>query len=604
MSMEGRKLGGRYEVISRVGGGGMAVVYKARDVLLNRHVAIKVLNESLANDSEFIRRFSREAQAAASLSHPNVVSVYDVGQEGHTHYIVMEYIEGPTLKEYIEQYSPLTAEEVVSIASQICDALAHAHDNQIVHRDIKPHNILLGYNGRAKVTDFGIARASTSSTITQAGSVMGSVHYFSPEQARGGVIGAKSDLYSLGVVMYEMVTGELPYDGDSAISIAMKHLQDPVPDPADLNGEVSQPIRDIIMRVLEKDPDQRFASAREMKQTVDSIFHYHHLNEPQWRNGRDQDDESTKSIPAADPNAAHASSRDNRPEQGRHRVGDETMANLERLRGMPADKNKTMLERTVVWLENVQSNMSWWQKILFGLFTIIVIISLAVPTFNFVMGLFSKKDDAMPDLMGMTVEAAAAELGKKGLDLEVDKQPIPDSKEKDTVVKTDPKANVQLEKGSTVTLFVSTGSDAVTVDDFAGEDPDKVKTLLENMGLKVEMSEEGYDPNHNDGQVFKTEPAKGEEVKAGDTVTVFVNSQEGKVEVPDFNGRFESTIRSKLAPEAGINVEFTYYDYGGGRETGKAYGHSDPAPGSYVEKGSTVKVWIHTPGASSAPPSN
>lgn len=158
MSVEGRKLGGRYEIISRIGGGGMAVVYKARDVLLNRYVAIKVLNESLSNDSEFIRRFSREAQAAASLSHPNVVGVYDVGQEDYTHYIVMEYIEGPTLKEYIQQYSPLTAEEIVSIASQICDALAHAHENQIVHRDVKPHNILLSYNGRAKVTDFGIAR--------------------------------------------------------------------------------------------------------------------------------------------------------------------------------------------------------------------------------------------------------------------------------------------------------------------------------------------------------------------------------------------------------------------------------------------------------------
>ncbi|WP_170105297.1 Stk1 family PASTA domain-containing Ser/Thr kinase [Desmospora activa] len=602
--MEGRKLGGRYEVISRVGGGGMAVVYKARDVLLNRHVAIKVLNESLSNDSEFVRRFSREAQAAASLSHPNVVSVYDVGQEGHTHYIVMEYIEGPTLKEYIEQYSPLTAEEIVSIASQICDALSHAHDNQIVHRDIKPHNILLGYNGRAKVTDFGIARASSSSTITQAGSVMGSVHYFSPEQARGGVIGAKSDLYSLGVVMYEMVTGELPYDGDSAISIAMKHLQDPVPDPTVLNSEVPQSIRDIIMRALEKDPDQRFASAREMKQTVDSIFHYNHLNEPQWRNDRESEDESTKTVPAVESANAQASSHDSRPDNGRHKVGDQTMANLERLRGVPADKNKTMLERTVVWLENVQSNMPWWQKILFGLFTIVVIITLAIFTFDQVMGLFSGGGDAMPNLTGQTVEAAEAELGKTGLDLEIAKQLIPDSQNKDTVVKTNPKADAPLEKGSKVTLFVSTGSDSVKIDDFAGKDPDEVKALLEDLGMKVEMSNEDYDPNYDDGQVFKTEPATGEEVKAGDTVTVFVNSQEGKVQVPDFNGQWQTAIRDKLAPEAGIDVEFTFYDYGGGRERGKAYGDSDPAPGSYVERGSTVKVWIHTPGASSTPPSN
>ncbi len=241
MSMEGRKLGGRYEILYRVGGGGMAVVYKAKDLLLNRYVAIKVMNESLSNDTEFIRRFSREAQAAASLSHPNVVNVYDVGREGHIHYIVMEYVEGPTLKEYIQENGPLPPEDAVHIASQICDALAHAHDNQIIHRDIKPHNILLGKNGRVKVTDFGIARAATSSTITQTGSVMGSVHYFSPEQARGGVIGEKSDLYSLGIVMYEMVTGELPFDGDSAIGIALKHLQEPVVAPRELRPETGAP---------------------------------------------------------------------------------------------------------------------------------------------------------------------------------------------------------------------------------------------------------------------------------------------------------------------------------------------------------------------------
>ena len=260
--MEGKKLGGRYEVISRVGGGGMAVVYKAKDLLLYRYVAIKVLNESLSNDSEFIRRFSREAQAAASLSHPNVVNVYDVGTEGHTHYIVMEYVEGPTLKEWIQQNGPLPPETVVDIASQICDGLAHAHENQIVHRDIKPHNILLGPGGRAKVTDFGIARAATSSTITQTGSVMGSVHYFSPEQARGGVIGERSDLYSLGVVMYEMVTGRLPFDADSAIAIALKHLQEPVEDPRKYAADLPDSIRNIILKALEKDPEKRFVRQR------------------------------------------------------------------------------------------------------------------------------------------------------------------------------------------------------------------------------------------------------------------------------------------------------------------------------------------------------
>ena len=282
MSMEGRKLGGRYEILYRVGGGGMAVVYKAKDLLLNRYVAIKVMNESLSNDTEFIRRFSREAQAAASLSHPNVVNVYDVGREGHIHYIVMEYVEGPTLKEYIQESGPLPPEEAVYIATQICDALAHAHDNQIVHRDIKPHNILLGYNGRVKVTDFGIARAATSSTITQTGSVMGSVHYFSPEQARGGVIGEKSDLYSLGIVMYEMVTGELPFDGDSAIGIALKHLQEQAVEPRQLRPDLPDDVNRVILKALEKDPNKRFASARAMMQELQYILHGMDLPQPGW----------------------------------------------------------------------------------------------------------------------------------------------------------------------------------------------------------------------------------------------------------------------------------------------------------------------------------
>lgn len=209
--MIGHQLGGRYEVIERVGGGGMALVYKAQDLLLNRNVAIKVLRQQFVHDEEFIRRFRREAQSAASLSHPNVVSIYDVGQEDDVHYIVMEYVEGKNLNEIIKERAPLQVDEAVHIASQIADALDHAHHNQIIHRDIKPHNILIGRNGRVKVTDFGIARAVTSTTITQTGSVVGSVHYFSPEHAKGIVTGEKSDLYSLGIVLYQMLTGRLPF---------------------------------------------------------------------------------------------------------------------------------------------------------------------------------------------------------------------------------------------------------------------------------------------------------------------------------------------------------------------------------------------------------
>ncbi|WP_170109531.1 Stk1 family PASTA domain-containing Ser/Thr kinase [Melghirimyces profundicolus] len=551
--MEGRKLGGRYEVISRVGGGGMAVVYKARDVLLNRYVAIKVLNESLSNDSEFVRRFSREAQAAASLSHPNVVSVYDVGQENHTHYIVMEYIEGPTLKEYIQQYSPLTAEEIVSIASQICDALAHAHENQIVHRDVKPHNILLGYNGRAKVTDFGIARATTSSTITQAGSVMGSVHYFSPEQARGGLIGEKSDIYSLGVVLYEMVTGELPFDGDSAISIAMKHLQDPVRDPAELNADIPRSIHNIILKALEKDPEQRYPTIRAMKEDLDSVFRYDRMEEPSLRTDR-QDKAETKPFAAVGATGAAASDPEDeeRPYQATSsgRVGDQTMANLERLRRVPADKNKTMLERTVVWLENVQANMPWWQKVLFGLFTLIVIFSLALFTFDTVMGWMSRDE------------------GASGQPREEQRQ------------------------GATVRLEQVIGMDASAA-----------KSMLEEKGFKNVIIETGdtahFGAEYGTGKVYKTSPEPGEEVSKDTKVILHKNPE--MFRVPDVSGVYQQPHLENTWPaKYGYKPEVIYHE-----EAGYSRGQgitSRPAAGQYLPKGGTLKIWVFTSGENNPPP--
>ncbi|SFS51140.1 Stk1 family PASTA domain-containing Ser/Thr kinase [Marininema halotolerans] len=582
--MEGRKLGGRYEILSRVGGGGMAVVYKARDVLLNRYVAIKVLNESLSNDSEFVRRFSREAQAAASLSHPNVVGVYDVGQENHTHYIVMEYIEGPTLKEYIQQYSPLTTEEIVSIASQICDALAHAHENEIVHRDVKPHNILLGYNGRAKVTDFGIARATSSSTITQAGSVMGSVHYFSPEQARGSMISAKSDIYSLGVVLYEMVTGELPFDGDSAISIAMKHLQEPAIDPSQLNPNIPTQIRDIILKALAKNPDDRYPTVRAMKQDIDSVLHTGSMiNEPRLRTG-DEEDMPTKPIHAVN-NGMGAASKPDAATQ-RSQVGQDTMANLERLRNVPADKDKTVLERTVVWLENVQTNMPWWQKVLFALFTFVVIICLTVFGFNAVWGIFNQGAEVeVPNLKGKTVAQAKVALEDK--DLKAAKvQSVFSSAPKNTVVGQSIDAGKQMEKGSEVDLFVSSGSEKGKMIGTLGLKAPAAKRKLREMGFSnIKIAKEGYDSKYGEGEIYKQSPDKGDSVKTDEEVTLYVNDKNGTVKVPDWIGEYQSSLGG-----SGLRTKLIFWPKPG-MSRGKVFA-TDPAPGELVKQDGVVKVWI------------
>ena len=264
MNIIGKTIANRYEIISQTGVGGMATVYTARDNVLNRKVAIKVLKDEFTTDEEFVKRFNSEAQAAASLSHPNIVSIYDVGNEDGIYYIVMELVRGKTLKQIITEEGALPWKWSVNIAMQIASALDTAHKNNIVHRDIKPHNIIITEDGVAKVTDFGIAKAVSNSTITAFGTTIGSVHYFSPEQAKGGYTDAKSDIYSLGVVMYEMLTGRVPFDSDTSVSVALKHMQEPPVPPMEINDNIPQAVNDIILKAMEKEPMARYQTATAM----------------------------------------------------------------------------------------------------------------------------------------------------------------------------------------------------------------------------------------------------------------------------------------------------------------------------------------------------
>ena len=332
--MIGKQIGARYELLEHIGGGGMAIVYKAHDVLLNRKVAVKILREQYVNDEDFIRRFRREAQSAASLSHPNVVSIYDVGQEDDVHYIVMEYVAGSNLNEEIRRRAPFQVDEALRIAVQICDALDHAHQNQIIHRDIKPHNILIGRNGRVKVTDFGIARAASSADITQTGSVIGSVHYLSPEHAKGIKQGEKSDIYSLGIVLYQMLTNQLPFSGDSPISVALKHLQEQVESPRLYNPHIPPDVEAIILKTLQKNPEERYNSAKELQQDLEAIMDGDRIDtivrfvdashSPDELDEhptkvmpaiRDEDDEQTRLMPAIGSSAKVTSAESSLPDE-------------------------------------------------------------------------------------------------------------------------------------------------------------------------------------------------------------------------------------------------------------------------------------------------
>ena len=270
--ISGRILINRYEIIEEIGKGGMDIVYKGKDLLLNRNVAIKILRKEFIHDEQFIKKFKRESQSAASLSHHNIVNIYDVGVEGDIHYIVMELVKGQTLKELIRKNVKLSWERSIRIAQQIASALEHAHKNHIIHRDIKPHNIILTEDGIVKVADFGIARAITSSTITQVEDTMGSVHYLSPEQARGGFVNERSDLYSLGIVIYEMITGEVPFKGDTSVSVAIQHLQDEAKPPIEINSSIPIGLNNIILKLLNKNPDERYANATELISDLNRVY--------------------------------------------------------------------------------------------------------------------------------------------------------------------------------------------------------------------------------------------------------------------------------------------------------------------------------------------
>lgn len=295
MMIKGRRLSGRYKILDMIGGGGMANVYLAHDMILDRDVAVKVLRMDFAEDEEFIRRFHREAQSATSLAHPNIVSIYDVGEEDSIYYIVMEYVDGQTLKQYIQQNSPIRIDDSLEIMKQLTSAISHAHQNHIIHRDIKPHNILIDRHGNVKITDFGIAMALSATSITQTNSVLGSVHYLSPEQARGGMANRKSDIYSLGIVMFELLTGRLPFSGESAVSIALKHLQSETPSLKRWNPSIPQSVENIVLKATAKDPFHRYDSVEDMEEDISTALEPERLHEEKFM--VPIDDDATKAIP-------------------------------------------------------------------------------------------------------------------------------------------------------------------------------------------------------------------------------------------------------------------------------------------------------------------
>ena len=427
MNLEGKLLGSRYEIIEKIGNGGMATVYKAKDLVLKRYVAVKILREEYTTDNEFIKRFNTEAESAASLTHPNIVSVYDVGKEGNLYYIVMELIKGKTLKEIIVEDGRMGWKWSVKIAKQIAQALETAHRNNIIHRDIKPHNIIITEDGTAKVTDFGIAKAVSNSTITAFGTTIGSVHYFSPEHARGGYTDAKSDLYSLGVVLYEMVTGRVPFDADTPVSVALKHMQEkPVP-PIELNPAIPQSLNDLILKAMEKDPNMRYSTATEMIEDLDKI-----LKNPEAEVG----------------------------------VVDKSQA---RARRIQQEDNQTNQSKFAKFKKYLEEHKGVKIALIVAIFLIVFIASIGI-TLG-VLNSGKPKDILLPNFTNLKLDEAKAKAEEVKLNLNVSEEKYDVQIEEGKIISQDPKyqPNFTVKERSTVNVVVSKGQEIVKVTKLVGK---------------------------------------------------------------------------------------------------------------------------------------
>ncbi|WP_342444200.1 Stk1 family PASTA domain-containing Ser/Thr kinase [Paenibacillus sp. FSL L8-0638] len=567
--MIGHLLGGRYEIIERIGGGGMALVYKAQDILLNRNVAVKVLRQQFVHDEEFIRRFRREAQSAASLSHSNVVSIYDVGQEDEIHYIVMECIEGKNLNEIIKERAPLQVDEAVRIASQICDALEHAHQNQIIHRDIKPHNILIGRNGRVKVTDFGIARAVTSTTITQTGSVVGSVHYFSPEHAKGVVTGEKSDLYSLGIVLYQMLTAQLPFLGESPISVALKHLQEEFEEPRKINPLIPQSVENVILKSMRKNPEERYQSADEMLKDLETCLLPGRRNESKLEFTHLDDEDQTRVIPAIKPQQlGMSSSGEDVPAQPRE--------SEQLLSKQSSKKNR---KKAILWVTLVLVLLLCMGGVVYYVQSVLVVPEVKVP------GVLTQTEDQakvnlskagllieepiqheykegiapgivfyqsypadslvkegtkislkvgiakpltpMPDVKGQSYENAVKLLTAQQIkETQIQQNEQFSDQAVGTVLSQTPAANEPFDKDSVqVVLTVSKGADTVKMPSLVGKTQNQAENEVKKAGLKVGSIKEEFSYEQEKGRVTKQWPSEaGSELPPNTEITFYVST--------------------------------------------------------------------------------
>lgn len=569
MIVKGQKISDRYQIIKSIGEGGMANVYLAYDTILDRNVAVKVLRGDLATDEKFVRRFQREALSASSLYNQNIVEVYDVGEDNGQYYIVMEYINGKHLKNLLKKRGKLTVPETIDIMSQIASGLSVAHDQYLIHRDIKPQNIMILENGLVKITDFGIAMAMNSTQLTQTNSVMGSVHYLPPEQASGKGASLQSDIYSMGILMYELLTGKLPYHGDNAVEIALKHLKEPLPSIREELPSIPQSVENIIIKATAKNPKNRYNDAKEMLEDLKTCLDESRLNEEKITLKYPENDyDETKMLKVIKEKEKEEDSKDS--------------------------KKLSKKEKKELVVKDVSTDADKKQNrfliILISIFTglVLVITSLVV----LIPIVTSRSQIAIPDVTNKSLKEATKIIQQKGFSISEEQvEQASDTVKEGHIIRTNPVAGTKRKKGYEVVLYVSLGDATITVENYAGKNFSEVKGALESQKIKVlkeEQEVEGgdhADPNEIIGQSVEV----GQKLSAGDTITLYVAEDNKKY--PNFlDGSYtEATIKA-FAEENGIQVNVTYVE-DASKENGTIVSQSKPE-GYKIITGSSFEVRI------------
>ncbi|MBR4617723.1 MAG: Stk1 family PASTA domain-containing Ser/Thr kinase [Bacilli bacterium] len=554
MITKGQKINDRYEIVRSIGEGGMANVYLGYDTILDRNVAIKVLRGDLSNDEKFVRRFQREALSASSLSHPNIVEMYDVGEDNGIYYIVMEYVEGQTLKQLLKRRGSLTLSETIDIMLQLTDGMSHAHDSYIIHRDLKPQNIMIQDDGQIKITDFGIAMALNSTQLTQTNSVMGSVHYLPPEQATGKGSTIKSDVYSMGIIFYELLTGSLPFKGENAVEIALKQMKEPLPSLRDENPSIPMSVENVILKATAKNPKNRYNDSKAMHDDLLTVLDDNRINEERYQYPYPEHEENTKAIKKLE----------------------EVKEKEDTVASKIEDKEDKISKRIILILSIV----------FIGILLILIVVALLIPKLTEV------KSIKVPNVTNMTISKAEKTLTDSGFIVDAEIVTVAsDTVKKNRVVRTEPSAGRVIKKGTKIVIYKSTGIKTYTIENYVEQDYKESMVTLQNYGLTVNL--EKIDPDSNNCKfigkdvVVEQSLQEGSVVKSGDSITFKILNP---VVFPDWNGETQDVV-SKWCNQNCVTLNVSYQETTDSSQIGKVISQSRPKDAN-VKNNDSVSIVI------------